>query len=146
MLTVFNQYPHSNIDSVGDLLNYRGYTFAGANPEKLNTYIARLDYKITENGNHSLFVRGNLQNDNQQEAPEFPGQPSSDFHTSNNKGIAAGYTALLRPTLINNLRWSLVREGAGRFRHQLATLRSFPHAERHYRSGFAIGIRQRASA
>ena len=113
VLTVFNQYPHSNIDSVGDQLNYRGYTFAGSNPEKLNTYIARLDYKITENGNHSLFVRGNLQNDNQQEAPEFPGQPSSDFHTSNNKGIAVGYTALLRPTLINNLRWSLVREGQG---------------------------------
>jgi hypothetical protein len=113
VLQVFNQYPHSNIDSVGDLLNYRGFTFAGANPEKLNTYIGRLDYKITANGNHSLFFRGNLQNDNQQEAPEFPGQPSADFHTSNNKGIAAGYTALLRPNLINNLRWSLVREGVG---------------------------------
>ena len=113
VLSVFTQYPHSNIDSVGDLLNYRGYTFAGANPEKLNTYIARLDYKITANGNHSLFFRANLQNDNQQQAPEFPGQPSSDFHTSNNKGIAAGYTALLRPTLINNFRWSLVREGVG---------------------------------
>ena len=113
VLTVFNQYPHSNIDSVGDLLNYRGYTFAGANPEKLNTYIVRLDYKLTANGSHSLFLRGNLQNDNQQQAPQFPGQPSSDFHTSNNKGIAAGYTALLSPTLINNFRWSLVREGVG---------------------------------
>jgi hypothetical protein len=113
VLAVFNQYPHSNIDSVGDLLNYRGYTFAGANPEKLNTYIMRLDYKLTANGSHSLFLRGNLQNDNQAQAPEFPAQPSSDFHTSNNKGIAAGYTALLRPTLINNFRWSLVREGVG---------------------------------
>ena len=106
-------YPSPNTDSVGDLLDYRGYTFAGANPEKLNTYIVRLDYAITANGNHKLFFRGNLQNDNQFLAPEFPGQPSSDFHTGNNKGIAAGYTALLRPTLINNFRWSLVREGIG---------------------------------
>ncbi|HTS38398.1 MAG TPA: carboxypeptidase-like regulatory domain-containing protein [Candidatus Solibacter sp.] len=113
VLAVFNQYPHTNIDSVGDLLNYRGFTFAGADPEKLNTYIVRLDYKLSANGNHSLFLRGNLQNDNQDYAPEFPGQPSYDFHTSNNKGIAAGYTALLRPTLINNFRWSLVREGLG---------------------------------
>jgi hypothetical protein len=113
VLQVFNQYPHTNSDTVGDLLDYRGYTFAGSNPEKLNTYIARLDYKITANGNHSLFLRGNLQNDNQQSAPQFPGQPSSNFHTGNNKGIAAGYTALLSPTLINSFRWSLVREGIG---------------------------------
>jgi hypothetical protein len=113
VLQVFTQYPQPNTDTVGDLLDYRGYTFAGANPEKLNTYILRLDYKLTANGNHSLFLRGNLQNDNQQLAPQFPGQPSSDFHTSNNKGIAAGYTALLRPNLINNFRWSLVREGMG---------------------------------
>ena len=110
---LFTKYPLPNSSSEGDLLNTAGYTFAGANPEKLNTYIARLDYKITANGNHSLFFRANLQNDNQAQAPEFPGQPSSDFHTSNNKGIAAGYTALLRPNLINNFRWSLVREGVG---------------------------------
>jgi len=113
VLSVFTQYPHSNTDSVGDLLDYRGYTFAGVNPEKLNTYIVRLDYSITADGNHKLFLRGNLQNDNQFLAPEFPGQPASDFHTGNNKGIAAGYTALLRPNLINSFRWSLVREGVG---------------------------------
>ncbi|HYW36525.1 MAG TPA: carboxypeptidase-like regulatory domain-containing protein [Terriglobales bacterium] len=113
VLSIFQQYPKPNTDTVGDLLDYRGYTFAGAAPEKLNTYILRLDYAVTANGNHKLFFRGNLQNDNQQLAPQFPGQPSSDFHTGNNKGVAAGYTALLSPTLINNFRWSLVREGVG---------------------------------
>lgn len=113
VLKVFQQYPHANTDVVGDLLDYRGFTFAGSSPEKLNTYIARLDYKITSNGNHSLFLRGNLQNDNQAAAPQFPGEPSSNFHTGNNKGIAVGYSALLRPTLINSFRWSLVREGIG---------------------------------
>ena len=57
VLQVFTQYPEPNTDTVGDLLNYRGYTFAGSNPQKLNTYIARLDYKITANGNHNLLLR-----------------------------------------------------------------------------------------
>jgi len=113
VLTVFQQYPHSNSDTVGDLLDYRGFTFAGADPVKLNTYIVRLDYKITANGNHSLFLRGNLQNDSEATPPQFPGQPAFSYDTANSKGIAAGYTALLRPTLINNLRWSLIRQGTG---------------------------------
>ena len=113
VLSVFQQYPHPNTDTVGDLLDYRGYTFAGSDPVKLNTYIARLDYKITANGNHSLFVRGNLQNDSESRPPQFPGQAPFSFNTANSKGIAAGYTALLRPTLINNFRWALIRQGTG---------------------------------
>jgi hypothetical protein len=114
VLTVFQQYPHPNTDTVGDLLDYRGFTFAGAGPVKLNTYIVRLDYKITADGNHTVFLRGNLQNDSEATPPQFPGQPAFSYDTSNNKGIAAGYTALLRPTLINNFRWSLIRQGTGR--------------------------------
>jgi len=115
VLPIFNQYPKPNSDTVGDLLDYRGFTFAGADPRKLNTYIVRLDYKLTGNGNHSLFFRGNLQNDSESIVPEFPGQPSFSYNTGNSKGIAAGYTAILRPTLINSFRWSLVREGSGIF-------------------------------
>jgi hypothetical protein len=111
--SVFNQYPLPNTDTVGDLLDYRGFTFAGRDPVKLNTYITRLDYKITSNGSHSLFVRGNLQNDSEAFPPEFPGQPPLSYNTTNSKGIAAGYTAILRPTLINNFRWALVRQGTG---------------------------------
>lgn len=113
VLPIFQQYPQPNTDTVGDLLDYRGYTFPGSNPTKLNTYIVRLDYKITANGNHSLFLRGNLQNDGEAMPPQFPGQPAYSYNTNNSKAIAAGYTALLRPTLINNFRWSLIRQGTG---------------------------------
>ena len=34
----------------------------------------------------------------------FPACLRIDFHTNNSKGIAAGYTALLGPNLINNFR------------------------------------------
>ncbi|HET9407426.1 MAG TPA: carboxypeptidase-like regulatory domain-containing protein [Candidatus Sulfotelmatobacter sp.] len=113
VLTIFNQYPHPNTDTVGDLLDYRGFTFPGADPLKQDTYVVKLDYKLSASGSHSLFLRGNLQNDHEATPPEFPGQSPFSINTANSKGIAAGYTSILGPTLINNFRWSLVRQGTG---------------------------------
>ncbi|HST10400.1 MAG TPA: carboxypeptidase-like regulatory domain-containing protein, partial [Terriglobales bacterium] len=43
---VFEKYPHPNtLVGGGDLLNLQGYTFAGANPIKHDTYVVKLDYK-----------------------------------------------------------------------------------------------------
>jgi hypothetical protein len=97
----------------GDGLNSGSFTFPGSDPIKHDTYIAKLDYKITPNGNHSLFVRGNLQNDHESQPPQFPGLPANHFLTNNSKGIAAGYTALLTNTFINNLRYAFIRQGLG---------------------------------
>jgi hypothetical protein len=117
---IFAQYPFPNtLVGGGDLLNLQGFTFPGANPIKHDTYIVRLDYKLTANGNHSLFVRGNLQNDHEDQPPQFPRLangttlPPNDILTDNAKGIAVGYTALIRSNLINNFRWALVRQGLG---------------------------------
>jgi hypothetical protein len=60
-----------------------------------------------------VFVRGNLQNDNESTAPLFPGQPAQDFVTNNTKGIAVGYTVLSRNNFINNLRYQFFRVGRG---------------------------------
>jgi hypothetical protein len=70
---IFNAYPHANTTSAigADGINYQGYTFAGANPQNLNTYIAKIDYNISQNGNHRLFVRGNLQGDRLDQPPQF---------------------------------------------------------------------------
>jgi hypothetical protein len=106
-------YPSPNSDAVGDLFNFRGSTFAGPNPGKTDTYILKLDYKLTSSGNHTLFVRGNLQNDYERTPPQFPGQPANAFLTNNSKGIAVGYTALLSPHLVNNFRYAFVRQGTG---------------------------------
>jgi len=113
VLDVFSQYPSPNSDAAGDGLDFRGFTFAAPNPNNLNTYIAKLDFKLTPSGSHSLFIRGNLQNDRHLTPPQFPGQPANDIRTANNKGIAVGYTALLSNTLINNFRYSFVRQGNG---------------------------------
>ncbi len=97
----------------GDGLNSGSFTFAGNNPVKHDTYIFKLDYNLTPNGNHSLFVRGNLQNDHESQPPQFPGLPANHFFTNNSKGIAAGYAAVLSNTFINNLRYAFVRQGFG---------------------------------
>lgn len=124
---LFAHYPAPNCPSCGnalngsgDLLNTSGFTFPGNAPIRLNTYIFKLDYKITSNGNHSLFVRGNLQNDNQKTPPQFPVDPvtskplpANSVLTNNSKGIAAGYTWIISNNLINNLRYAYIRQGLG---------------------------------
>ncbi len=110
---LFTKYPLPNSSSEGDLLNTAAYTFPGADPVKHDTYIVKLDYKINASGTHSLFVRGNLQNDHESQPPQFPGQPPYAFLTNNSKGIAAGYTALIKNNLINNFRYGFIRQGLG---------------------------------
>lgn len=112
---VFNLYPSPNTDAGdgSDALNFRGYTFAGPDPVKLDTYITKLDLNLTANGNQTVFIRGNLQNDHEKTPPQFTGDPAADFLTNNSKGVAVGYTALLRNNLINNFRYAFIRQGTG---------------------------------
>jgi hypothetical protein len=111
---LFTGYPTPNSTSGGgDGLNSAAYTFPGNDPTTLKTYIFKLDYKISADGNHSLFVRGNLQNDKESQPPQFPGLPPNSVITNNSKGIAGGYTYIIRPNLINNFRYAYIRQGVG---------------------------------
>lgn len=110
---IFMRYPMPNSNAVGDGYDYRGYTFAAPTPTKHDTYILKLDYKLTQDGNHTVWVKGHLQNWHSSGPSQFPGLPPNDFFTNNNKGLFAGYTALFRSNLINNLRYGLVRQGIG---------------------------------
>ncbi len=110
---IFTKYPSPNTDSVGDGLDYRGFTFAAPNPTKHDTYIFKLDYKLTQSGNHTLFVKGHLQNWRSSAPPQFPGYRRMTSLTNNSKGIFAGYTALFTNTFINNLRYGFIRQGLG---------------------------------
>ncbi len=116
MLQLFNQYPMPNTDSVGDGYNFRGYTFSSPSPASLNTYIAKLDFNLTNSGNHRVFIRGNLQGDRSSGAAQFvypdgtTTAPRNVDHT-NNKGLAIGYTATLGQHWINNFRYGIIRPG-----------------------------------
>lgn len=110
-LAVMQSYPVPNDTSVGDGLNFQGYRFTAPTPLRWNTYIARADYILDSENKHTLFVRGNLQNDNEQGMPQFPGRPANSVRLVNNKGIAMGLTSVFRPTLVSNFRYGLTRQG-----------------------------------
>jgi hypothetical protein len=120
---LFPQYPASNTTTVGDGFNYVGYTFSSPLPASQNAYVAKLDYNLTRDGNHRLFVRGIMNNDRSAErnlniptsatgdgGEEFPGQPEAQTEHDNNKGFTAGYTATFSSTLINNLRFGYISQ------------------------------------
>src|SRR2546422_1810198 len=122
VLAIFQQYPHPNNDTVGDGINFRGFTFSAPGPAKLDTYTAKLDFNLSQSGNHHIFVRGGLQNDHFVEkkesnsqtgdsGPEFPGMPPNLTGLSNSKGIIASYNAVLRSNLINSFRYGFIRQG-----------------------------------
>jgi hypothetical protein len=118
---LFSQYPLPNTDTVGDGFDLRGFTFSSPLPSSLNAYVAKLDYNLTRDGNHRVFVRGIMNNDRQAErnistsitgdgGEEFPGQPQSQVEHDNNKGFMVGYTATFSSTLINNFRFGYSSE------------------------------------
>jgi Carboxypeptidase regulatory-like domain len=118
---LFEQYPNANTTSVGDGYDYQGLIFSSPLPTSLNAYVAKLDYNLTRDGNHRLFLRGIMNNDRLAErnittsvtgdgGEQFPGQPQSQLEHDNNKGITVGYTATFSSTLINNLRFGYISE------------------------------------
>ena len=110
-LKLMQTYPEPNDFTVGDNLNIVGYRFKAPTPLRWNTYIARLDYILDQANKHTVFLRGNLQNDNQAGIPQFPGKPPNSVTLRNNKGFGTGLTSVLRPTLISNFRYGLTRQG-----------------------------------
>jgi hypothetical protein len=111
LLQLLGTYPQPNDPTQGDGLNNAGFRFPYTLHRKYDTYIARIDWNVTRSGKHTLFWRGNLQNDNEPSPPAFPGQPPSASTLTNSKGFAAGYTWLVTGNIVNNLRYGLTRQG-----------------------------------
>ena len=108
-LALFNKYPLPNDNTVGDGLNLQGFRFKSPIRLDWHTYIARLDFNLSER--HLIFVRGNLQDDLDTTLPQFPGQQSRFTNLTNSKGLAAGYTSQFSSTLTNNFRYGYTRQG-----------------------------------
>src|SRR5262245_29736159 len=113
------RYP-ANDSTVGDGLNTSGFRFNARTPTSLNTYIARLDFNLTDR--QTLFVRGNYQNDTVTRAvyfsPDcstigdniqcFPDTPP--LTTWNHpKGLAFGHTWTVSNSIVNRFSYGLTR-------------------------------------
>ena len=114
VMNYFNGFPHANDFSQGDGFNFVGYRFRDPAPRHHNYYIGRMDYKLNSSGSHSVFWRGALKNEVATVNPPYlPGTTPVEVATDNSSGFTVGYTAILRPTLVNNFRWGLTRQSLG---------------------------------
>jgi hypothetical protein len=112
-LAYFHTYPTPNDPNFSDAPNFAGYRFAAPTTTRENWMIGRLDYKITQNGNHTLFFRGTGVDSHYNNAPFLPGRPPETTSLSLAKGFVAGYTSLWGPHLVNNFRYGLTRDSVG---------------------------------
>ncbi|MFZ0517683.1 MAG: carboxypeptidase-like regulatory domain-containing protein [Acidobacteriaceae bacterium] len=109
ILTMLASYPIANGAAFGDGLNTGSYSFSSANPQNLNTSIARLDWNPV--AHHQLFFRGNLQDDTTDDPVQFPGQPPSYVVRDNSKGLGTGDTWEITNNLVNDFRYGYIRQG-----------------------------------
>ncbi len=105
--------PLPNNNLLGDAINSGGFSFNAPGYNVQNTYISKFDYH--PNDKNSLFIRGNLQNDWQDNGtsnvPQFPGLPPNAVGLANNKGLAAGWTDVLNSNLVSTLHYGFTRLG-----------------------------------
>lgn len=113
MLNYFQSFPMPNDVTVGDGLNYDGYRFAAPVHNQFNTYIARLDYTLTHDGKHMLFWRGNLMDDQEQNAPYLPASGPIASLDTHSRGFVIGETDILSPSMVSNFRYGFTRQSVG---------------------------------
>ena len=113
VISTLNQYPLPNSSQSGDGFNYSGFTFSSPAPNKLDTYVVKFDYNLTQSGTQRIFARLGLQNDHRNQSQWYPGQPAREVDTDNSKGIISGYSWTISPTKINSLHYGYVRQGVG---------------------------------
>ena len=97
----------------GDGLNYAGFVFRAPISYDNDVFIARADYRLTADGKHLIFWRGNLQDVRNPGAPFLPGDAPEQTNADHSKGFAVGYTAILSSTLANSFRWGFTRQSVG---------------------------------
>jgi Carboxypeptidase regulatory-like domain len=122
-LNILNQYPVGNDPNYGGGgnsgpsdggLNFTGYRFNAPDALDNRAYVGKMDFILDSAGKHTLSVRGTLSNSNQDQPSalaQFPGQGPASELLNNSKGMAATYTAILTPTLINSLVYGYTRQG-----------------------------------
>jgi len=115
-MNILKQYPVGNDPAYGadGGLNFTGYRFNAPDALDNRAYVGKMDFILDGAGKQTLSIRGTLSNANQDQPSalaQFPGQGPASELLNNSKGIAATYTAILTPTLINNLTFGYTRQG-----------------------------------
>ena len=108
-LAYFAKLPQANGNLLGDGYNFGSYTFSSPNPQSNITNLVKLDYNL--NARQRLFLRGNLQSDNQLGVVQYPGSAPSTTHFDNSRGLGFGHTWAITDSLVNSLHYGYIRQG-----------------------------------
>jgi hypothetical protein len=114
ILSMLQQYPVGNDAAAGydSGLNFVGYRFNAPDNLTNNAYVGKMDIHLDSAGKETLSVRGTLAGNNQVLTPQsFPGEPTNNVLLNNSRGIAAVFTSVLNPTMVNVASFGLTRIG-----------------------------------
>ncbi len=108
-LNVLKAFPLPNDFTTGDGLNTAGFRFNSPVARRYKTWVGKIDYVV--NDRNRIFARGQLQNDNEGSAPQFPGLAPNAVDLNNSKGIAIGWDSTVNKSLISSTRFGFTRQG-----------------------------------
>ena len=116
VLGLMKQYPAGNnpLGASDKGLNLNQLLFNAPNTLDNHAQVARMDYNVDSAGKHTLMLRGTLNGsgqDAQNGLAQFPGQAAASRQLDNSRGMAARYTAVLTPRLVNALTYGYTRLG-----------------------------------
>jgi hypothetical protein len=112
VLKLLNQYPTGNAPAFGQDggLSFSGYRFNAPSHRNDRALVGKFDFHPDSAGKHTLSFRGTLaDNTDDQVLAQFSGQAPASTLRDNSKGMAAQYTWVVNPTLINVLNVGFTR-------------------------------------
>jgi hypothetical protein len=126
-LAILNQYPIGNDPSIGaDAgLNFSGFRFNAPDHRDDRAYVGKMDFILDSQARQTISIRGILSNSTRDRdsvlstnfgsgttgLAQFPGQASASQILDNSKGLAVQYTFVIRPDLVNVVRYGFTRQG-----------------------------------
>lgn len=106
----FKKYPSPN-EPGSDNANIMDFRFSAPIQNDFNTFISKVDYRISDNS--SLFFRLNGQDDTTNGTPQFPGQDPRSQGVAQNIGFAVGYDSAISSNIVNSFRYGMTAIDSG---------------------------------
>ncbi len=99
---ITGRYPHANDLTGGDGVNTGGFRFNAPVSTVHNTYVSRVDYKLTSK--QTLFGRWNIVRESDTQAVEqFPGDPTPQLFFDKTYSFVIGHNWVVNSSTVNNL-------------------------------------------
>lgn len=114
MKSILNSYPVANdLQSGSDRgLNFGVFRFNAPLTRNDRAYVSKMDFNLDKAAKHTLMLRGTLAGNSRDEIlAQFPGQDAAAKVLDNSRGLAARYTAVLTPSIVNVFSYGYTRLG-----------------------------------